>query len=78
MATQDTYCTIVPCFKVHDGHLEAFKGMCEEFLKVADKTAKCLSYGFGSEGDPAHCPGHGVHVVRSEEEVRNVIKNRGG
>jgi quinol monooxygenase YgiN len=55
MATQDTCCTIVPYFKVHDGHLEAFKGMCEEFVKVTDSESKCLYYGFSFDADLAHC-----------------------
>ena len=34
MSTHDTCCTIMPYFKVHDGHLDTFKGMCEEFVKL--------------------------------------------
>lgn len=55
MATQDTCCTIVPYFKVHDGKLDTFKGMCEEFVKQTDNEAKVLYYGFAFDGDQAHC-----------------------
>ena len=55
MATQDTCCTIVPYFKIQDGHLETFKGMCEEFVKVTENESKCLYYGFSFDGDLAHC-----------------------
>ena len=55
MATQDTCCTIVPYFKVHAGQLDAFKGMCEEFVKLTDTESKCLYYGFSFDGDQAHC-----------------------
>ena len=33
MATQDTCCTIVPYFKVHEGKLEAFRSFCEQFVE---------------------------------------------
>ena len=36
MATQDTCCTIVPYFKVHEGKLDDFKKMCEEFVRMTD------------------------------------------
>jgi len=55
MATQDTCCTLVPYFKVHEGRLDAFKAMCEEFVKLTDTEAKCLYYGFSFDGDQAHC-----------------------
>ena len=55
MATQDTCCTLVPYFKVHDGQLEKFKGLCEEFVKQTDNESKVLYYGFSFDGDQAHC-----------------------
>ena len=55
MATEDTCCTIVPYFKLHDGQLDTFKGMCKEFVKLADTESKCLYYGFSFDGDQAHC-----------------------
>ena len=55
MATQDTCCSIVPYFKVHEGQLDAFKGLCEEFVKRTDNEAKCLYYGFCFDGEQAHC-----------------------
>jgi hypothetical protein len=55
MAIQDTCCSIAPYFKVHDGQLDAFKGICEEFVKLTDSESKCLYYGFSFDGDQAHC-----------------------
>ena len=55
MATQDTCCTIVPYFKVHDGKLDAFKSLCEAFVKQTETEPNCLYYGFCFDGDQAHC-----------------------
>lgn len=55
MTTQDACCTIVPYFKVHDGQLDTFKGMCEEFVKLTNTESKCLYYGFSFDGDQVHC-----------------------
>ena len=55
VATKDTCCTIVPYFKVHDGHLVDFKKKCEEFIQATDSEPKCLYYGFSFNGDQVHC-----------------------
>ena len=55
MATRDKCCTIVPYFKVHDGKLEAFKALCEQFVKKTKKEPKCLYYGFSFDGNQVHC-----------------------
>ncbi|MBC8339210.1 MAG: hypothetical protein ISR51_03070 [Rhodospirillales bacterium] len=55
MATEDTCCTIVPYFKVHDGEMEAFKAFCEQFVEKTETESKCLYYGFSFDGDEAHC-----------------------
>ena len=55
MATQDTCCTIVPYFKVHQGQLENFKKGCEAFVETTSNEPKCLYYGFSFNGDEAHC-----------------------
>jgi len=55
MATQDKCCTIVPYFKVHDGKIEAFKLLCEQFVEKTDEETKCLYYGFSFDGDQVHC-----------------------
>jgi quinol monooxygenase YgiN len=55
MATQDKCCTLVPYFKVSSGKLEAFKGLCEEFVLKTNDESKCLYYGFSFDGDQAHC-----------------------
>ena len=55
MSTQDTCCTIVPYFKVHEGQLDNFKKGCEAFVETTDNESKCLYYGFSFNGDEAHC-----------------------
>lgn len=55
MATQDTCCSIVPYFKVHDGQLDAFKAIVERFVAQTENEAKVLYYGFCFDGDQAHC-----------------------
>jgi len=55
MATNDTCCTIVPYFKVHEGKLDAFKELCERFVSTSSSEPGCLYYGFSFDGDEAHC-----------------------
>ena len=55
MATDDTCCTVVPYFKVHDGKLADFKALCERFMAQTETEEKCLYYGFSFNGDQAHC-----------------------
>ena len=55
MATQDKCCSIVPYFQVHDGKLEAFKELCEQFIEKTKTESKCLYYGFSFDGTQAHC-----------------------
>ena len=55
MATQDTCCTIVPYFKVHEGQLEAFKSLCEQFVEKTRSEPQCLYYGFSFDGDQVYC-----------------------
>lgn len=55
MVNQDRCCTIVPYFKVHNGKLEAFEKLCEQFVEVAQGEPKCLYYGFSFDADMAHC-----------------------
>lgn len=55
MATDDTCCTLVPYFKVHDGKLADFKALCERFVAKTGEEEKVLFYGFSFDGDQAHC-----------------------
>jgi hypothetical protein len=49
------FCTIAPYFKVHDGKLEAFKLLCEQFVEKTNEEPKCLYYGFSFDEDQVHC-----------------------
>lgn len=55
MATNDSCCTIVPYFKIHDGKVDAFKAGCDAFVEKTKTEPKCLFYGFSFNGDVAHC-----------------------
>lgn len=55
MAVEDKCCTLVPYFKVNEGELDRFKGLCEEFVQKTCSEDKCLYYGFSFNGDRAHC-----------------------
>jgi quinol monooxygenase YgiN len=55
MATEDTCCTIVPYFKIHNGRIQEFKALCERFVERTKSEAGCLYYGFSFDGDQAHC-----------------------
>jgi len=53
--SNDTCCTLVPYFKVHDGQLEVFKAGCPAFVEATQKEDGVLHYGFSFDGDTAHC-----------------------
>lgn len=55
MATQDSCCTIVPYFKVHEGQMQNFKTVCEALVEKTKAEPKCLYYGYSFEGNLAHC-----------------------
>ena len=55
MATQDLCCSIHPYFRVHDGQLDAFKSLCEQFVDRTSQEKDCLYYGFSFDGNLAHC-----------------------
>ncbi len=45
MATEDKCVSIVPYFKVHSGKMDAFRGLCEQFVEKSRPEPKCLYYG---------------------------------
>jgi quinol monooxygenase YgiN len=55
MATQDTCCTIVPYFKIHNGKIQEFKSISERLVAQTAGEPDCLYYGFTFDGDQAHC-----------------------
>ena len=55
MSTQDQCCTLVPYFKVHEGKLDAFKDLCDQFVDRTASEDHCLYYGFSFDGDKVHC-----------------------
>ena len=55
MATQDNCCSLHPYFKVHEGKLDAFKTLCEQFVEMTGSEDQCLYYGFSFDGDQVYC-----------------------
>ena len=51
----DRCCSIAPYFKIANGQIVSFKKLCEQFVARTSKEEKCLYYGFGFNGDEAHC-----------------------
>jgi quinol monooxygenase YgiN len=55
MTTNDTCCTLVPYFKIHQGQVSAFRVACDAFVEKTRSEPGCLFYGFSFDGDVAHC-----------------------
>ena len=55
MATNDTCCTILPYFQIHEGKETAFRELCERFVERTKAESDCLYYGFSFDGNKAHC-----------------------
>lgn len=55
MALTDTCCTLVPYFKIHEGHIDDFKAGCQKMVEQTASEEKCVSYAFSFNGGEAHC-----------------------
>ena len=56
MVKDDTSCTLVPYFKIHEGQVDAFKAGCKDFVeKTLEEGDGCMFYAFSFDGDVAHC-----------------------
>jgi quinol monooxygenase YgiN len=55
MTTNDTCCTLVPYFKIHQGQVSAFRDGCDAFVEKTRSEPGCLFYGFSFDEDVAHC-----------------------
>ncbi len=55
MALQDTVCTLVPYFTVHDGKLDEFKALGEQMVERTQSESDVVFYGFSFSGQRAHC-----------------------
>jgi quinol monooxygenase YgiN len=55
MALTDPCCTLVPYFKIHEGKLDEFRALGEQFVEKTQAEAKCMHYGFSFNGMQAHC-----------------------
>lgn len=53
--TDDTCCTIVPYFEIHDGKVDAFKDVCQKLVAASAREPKCLYYGYSFDGNVAYC-----------------------
>lgn len=52
---QDTCCTLVPYFKVHEGKLADFRALCDAFVEKTRSEEKVVHYAFSFDGDAVHC-----------------------
>lgn len=55
MPAIDTRCSLVPCFKVAEGQLPAFRSLCERCVEMTLAEPKCMYCGFTFNGDRVHC-----------------------
>ena len=55
MALEDTICTLVPYFTVQDGKLDEFKALGEQMVQRTESESEVVFYGFGFNGQRAHC-----------------------
>ena len=55
MALEDTVCTLVPYFTVHDGKLDEFKALGEKLVERTRSEDGVAFYGFSFAGQQAHC-----------------------
>lgn len=55
MFNEDTCCTLVPYFTVHEGQLEAFKALGPRFVERTKSEAGVMHYAFSFDGMTAHC-----------------------
>ncbi len=55
MFNEDTCCTLVPYFTVHEGKLDAFKALGPRFIEKTKNESRCVHYAFSFDGHTAHC-----------------------
>jgi hypothetical protein len=55
MPLLDQNVSIHPYFKVHEGKLEDFKKLCEQFIQATAREPQCLYYGFSFHGNEVYC-----------------------
>lgn len=55
MALEDSVCTLVPYFTIHDGKLEEFKALGEQMVERTQAETDVVFYGFSFSGQRAHC-----------------------
>jgi len=55
MFNNDTCCTLVPYFTVHEDKLDAFKALGPKFIERTKTEAGVLHYAFSFDGNNAHC-----------------------
>ena len=51
MSNQDSCCTLVPYFKVHQGQLAAFREGCRKIVEKTRAESGCVFYGFSFDGE---------------------------
>lgn len=55
MSKPDQCCSLAPYFKIHEGKVDDFKGVCQAFIDKTINEPGCLYYSFSFDGNDAHC-----------------------
>ncbi len=55
MALDDTVCSLVPYFTVHEGKMDQFKQLGEQMVERTRQESEVINYGFSFSGQRAHC-----------------------
>jgi len=77
MGLEDTVCTLVPYFTVHDGKLDEFKALGEQMVGKTKTEEEAVFYGFSFSGQRAHCrEGYksGAGVLKHLENVDGLLQ----
>ena len=70
--TNDECVALLPYFKIQTGKLDAFKGLCAQFLEKTKTEPGCLYYAFTFDGDMAHCREGYVDAQALLDHLQNV------
>lgn len=51
----DTVCTLVPYFSIHDGKVDEFRALGPTFVSLTEQEQGVVHYAFSYDGNNAHC-----------------------
>lgn len=77
MALEDSVCSLVPYFTVHEGKMDEFKALGEQMVERTKSEADVAFYGFGFSGQRAHCRegyANAAGILKHLENVDGLLK----